>query len=285
MLARDTDWRQGDLLTVDTAAALDLVGATDQGRRVIVITHDCDLPNEGEHYVEVILAELVVKDPKPDPQLSYAKNPRRLHLVYEGAAAEPLILELRHGDRRSVPKGDFAKRAVKDHKLALPVDAKRALKQWLAARYGRPAFPNAFEERLRKRSGKRSVEQRIARILEPEAKYLVGLFFDLGEQRGVEVVDGEPYALSISVVYDATEGGANARLSAERVAGQLRELFEQTYGKPDAATEIALDACEAVADTHLTLADLRRVDQWRLEYLSLRDEEQGDFLPVGEMPV
>jgi hypothetical protein len=101
----------------------------------------------------------------------------------------------------------------------------------------------------------------------------------------VQAVDGEPYALSISVVYDATEGGTNARQSAERVAGQLRELFEQTYGKPDAATEIALDACEAVADTHLTLADLRRVDQWRLEYLSLRDEEQGDFLPVGEMPV
>lgn len=47
----------------------------------------------------------------------------------------------------SVP-GDFAERAVKDNSLAVG-DAKRALKQWLAARYGRPAFPNAFEERLR----------------------------------------------------------------------------------------------------------------------------------------
>ena len=65
---------------------------------------------------------------------------------------------------------------------------------------------------------------------------------------------------------------------------QLRELFENTYGKPDVATEIALDACEAVADTRLTLANLRRVDQWRLEYISLRDDDQGDFLPVGEMP-
>ena len=71
---------------------------------------------------------------------------------------------------------------------------------------------------------------------------------------------------------------------SERVASQLRELFEKNYGKPDVATEIALDACEAVADTRLTLADLRRVDQWRLEYISLRDDDQGDFLPVGEMP-
>lgn len=283
MLARDTDWRQGDLLTCE-AAAVGLVSAMDQEHRVIVITHDCDLPHESELCVEVIVAELVVKEPKPDPQLSYAKNPRRLHLAYEGTEAAPLILELRHVDRRSVPKGDFAERAVKDNSLALPVEAKRALKQWLAARYGRPAFPNAFEERLRKRAGSRTVEQQIARILEPAAKYLVGLFFDLGEQRGAEAVEEEPYALSMSVVYDATEGGSNARLSAERVAGHLRELFEKTYGKPDVATEIALDACEAVADTRLTLADLRRVDQWRLEYISLRDDDQGDFFPVGEMP-
>ena len=284
MLARDTDWRQGDLITCQAAAALGLVGVTHHGHRVIVITHDCDLPHASEHRVEVIVAELVVKDPKPDRQLSYAKNPRRLHLAYAGADAAPLILELRHGDRRSVPKGDFAERAVKDNSLTLPVDAKRALKQWLAARYGRPAFPNAFEERLRKLSGKRTVEQLIAKILEPDAKYLVGLFFDLGKHRGAEAVEGEPYALSMSIVYDATEGGINARLSAERVAGQLRELFEKTYGMPDLATEIALDACEAVADTHLTLADLRRVDQWRLEFISLRDDDQGDFLPVGEIP-
>lgn len=137
---------------------------------------------------------------------------------------------------------------------------------------------------MRKLSGNRTVEYLIAKILEPDAKYLVGLFFDLGEQRGAEAVEGEPYALSMSVVYDANEGGSKTRLSAERVAGQLRELFEKTYGKPEVATEFSLDACEAVADTRLTLADLRRVDQWRLEYISLRDDDQGDFLPVGEMP-
>lgn len=285
MLARDTDWRQGDLLTCEAAAALGLLGQTDQGHRAIVITHDCDLPHQSEHCVEVIVAELVVKDPKPDPQLSYAKNPRRLHLTYEGADAAPLILELRHGDRRSVAKGDFSERAIKDNSFALSVDAKRALKQWLAARYGRAAFPNAFEERLRKFFGKRTVEQLIAKILEPYAKYLIGLFFDLGEQRGAEASEGEPYALSISVVYDANEGGSAARLSAERVAGQLRELFEAAYGKPGTAVMIALDACEAVADTRLTLADLRRADQWRLEYVSLRNDGQGEFLSVGEMPV
>ena len=283
MLTRDTDWRQGDLLTLDAAAKLtELNGAVGETHRIVVITHDCDLPNDGETSVEVIVTDVVAA---ANPQFSYAKNPRKLHLGYEIAGGQSIVIELRHAERRILSKAEFAKHAAKDGTASLPVDAKRALKQWLAARYGRPAFPNAFEDRLRKSVGKKNtVERQIGRILEPEAKHLVGLFFDLGEQRTAQVPAGEPYALSISVVYDATEGGAQARQSAEKVASQLRELFEQAYGKPDAATEIALDACEAIADTSITLADLRRVDQWRLEYISLSDDDHGDFLSVGETP-
>jgi len=46
MLARDTDWRQGDLLTCETATALGLVAPADDGHCVIIITHDCDLPHD-----------------------------------------------------------------------------------------------------------------------------------------------------------------------------------------------------------------------------------------------
>lgn len=282
-MTRDTDWRQGDLLTQETAAKLtSLNSAVGETHRVVVITHDCDLPNGSETSVEVIVADVVSA---PDAQLSYAKNPRKLHLGYELTDGRSVVVELRHAERRIVPKVEFEKQAARDDHASLPIGGKRALKQWLAARYGRPAFPNAFEKRLRKVVSKNtSVERRIGKILAPEAKHLVGLFFDLGEQRSAEVPAGEPYALSISVVYDATEGGAQARHSAEMIAGQLRELFEQAYGKPDTATDIAIDACEAVADTSITLADLRRVDQWRLEYISLNDHDHGDFLPIGETP-
>ena len=51
------------------------------------------------------------------------------------------------------------------------------------------------------------------------------------------------------------------------------------------ATEIALENCGAVADTYMTLADLRKVDQWRLEYISLGDEPISHFIPTGERPV
>lgn len=284
MLTRDTDWRQGDLLSQEAAAKLTaLNGAIGEKHRVVVITHDCDLPHDGETSVEVIVADVVEK---VNPQFTRAKNPRTLHLSYEMANGSPIVVEIRHTARRVVPKDEFEECAVRDGNASLSADSKRALKQWLAARYGRPAFPNAFEDRLRKSIGRRNtVERQIGKILEPEAKHLVGLFFDLGERSSVDAQPGEPYSLSISVVYDATEGGPQARESAERVACELRDLFEQAYGQPDIATEIALDACEAVADTSITLADLRRVDQWRLEYISLGGDDHGDFLSLGEVPV
>lgn len=196
-----------------------------------------------------------------------------------------MYVELRHVDRKQVSKALFAKSGPRDGNFLLPADEKRTLKQWLAARYGRPAFPNAFENRLRKTVGKKSVEYRIAKILAPESSHLVALFFDLGEDIAIELEEATPYFLSISVVYDATQGGPNARASSEKVASELQMLFEHAYGTVDTATEIALDACSAVADTFMTLADLRKVSQWRLEYISLGEDPAGDFLPAGELPV
>lgn len=175
--------------------------------------------------------------------------------------------------------------ASKESAVILPVDEKRILKQWLAARYGRPAFPDAFEARLRRVVGKRTVKEHIDKALaQPETRHIIGVFFDLGEQRGMEMPDKEPYALGVSIVYDAVEGGPSARQAAETAAQGLRQLFEKAYGPPDRATEIALDSCQAITDTAMTLAALRRVDQWRLEHISLRDGEMGGFLPTGETP-
>ena len=283
MLGRDTPWRQGDLLTADSARALDLVGPDDTTNHgVIIISHDCDLPHDAEPFVEVIVVDVIEKS---DPALSHAKNPRRLHMTFENGDCPAIIIELRHTNRKEVLKTKFKEEAVKDDSTLLGDGEKRTLKQWLAARYGRPAFPNAFEARLRKLvHSKRTVEWQIAKILEPVAMHLVALFFDLGEQRYAELAEGIPYAISITLVYDSIEGGPSARQAAEDTARQLRSIFENAYGEVGNTTEIAIESCEAVADTMITLADLRRVDQWRLEYLSLGDQDAGDFLPVGEIP-
>ena len=53
-------------------------------------------------------------------------------------------------------------------------------------------------------SKKESVEDRLGKLLEKVSAHLVGLFFDLGENRAVELTGGTPYDLKIIVVYDAS---------------------------------------------------------------------------------
>lgn len=53
MLGRDTEWRQGSLLTGEAAIALGLVDDSDLERLCVVISHDCDLGNDNEEKVDL----------------------------------------------------------------------------------------------------------------------------------------------------------------------------------------------------------------------------------------
>lgn len=87
--------------------------------------------------------------------------------------------------------------------------------------------------------------------------------------------DGNPYHLSISVLCDATEGGFALKTESEEVAKALVNLFHGVQGIPANSAEIALERCQAVADTSITLDDLRIVDQWRLEWDEVLHLTQG----------
>ena len=275
------DWRQGDLLTPESVGELPaLAGCTGGQRRVVVITHDCDLAREEdlEPTVEVIVGDVVEK---ANAAFLYAKHPRQLHLAYKDTNGRDVFVELLHTKRQVISKKEFAN-AHKDCCLSLEDREKRTLKQWLAARYGRAAFPNAFENRLK------PLKDKIKKITEGVDEYLVAVYFDLGENASKELPDSEPYDLSIFLIYAESDAGgqplAQAREEAEQAAAKLHGSFERVFGKPEDATEIALDRCAAVADTNFTLGDIRRMLHWRLEHLSLRDEVSGDFVPVGETP-
>jgi len=282
MPGRDTVWRQGSVLTRPDAIEADLIDevSADQ-KRAVIVTHDCDLPNDREAHVEIIVGTIIAA---PSKEFARARNVRRLHLAFNAQNDSKQFLELQITDKQSIPKTYLSAEKQPDRDWILPDEEKRALKQWLAARYGRPAFPNAFETHLRKKIGKYSVEQQLGKALEKVSGYLVGVFFDLGESRAVELVDGAPYDLRIVLVYDASEGGQAARLAGEQAASGIKAIFEKAYGSPDSATEIALENCEALADTFFPLSDLRKVDQWRAEYISLRQDPPEPFIAAGEIP-
>lgn len=282
MLGRDTPWRQGSVIAQADAIAAGLFDETSSSlKRALVITHDCDLTNDREPEVEVMVGDVVDKLNK---QFARARNVRRLHLAFDTQSGNQQFIDLQITAKQSISKSLIAG-SKPDGGWVLSDEEKRSLKQWLAARYGRPAFPNAFETHLRKNvSKKETVEDRLGKVLEKVSAHLVGVFFDLGENRAAELTDGSPYDLRITVVYDASEGGQPARLAAEEVVSEIRDIFQSAYGPPEAATEIALESCEAVADLRFPLSDLRKVDQWRAEYISLRQDPPESFLAVGELP-
>ncbi|MGK2913138.1 MAG: hypothetical protein ACSLE5_01565 [Porticoccaceae bacterium] len=99
MRGRDTEWRQGDVLTDEHAYALGLIESRDSDRRVVIISHDCDLSHPEEKFVEVIVGSLV---PASDSKYANARNPRRLHLNFESAPGKDMPVELRHADQQQV---------------------------------------------------------------------------------------------------------------------------------------------------------------------------------------
>jgi len=270
--------RQGCILSDEDARKLQLVDA--DGSVIVIISHDCDLASESDEYIEVIVGTMQAKS---NSLYENARSPRCLHLNYSTLDANSFYVELKHSAKKHLSKQKIAGMQFSD--VLMPtLEKKHILQQWLAARYARPAFPDAFESRLRKKVGKKDTIKRIEKIMESVSCYLLALYFDLGEDRLSELNEGQPYFLSISVVYDTIEGGPEARGHAESVAQALKELFIEIYGSPDSATDIVLEECVAIGDDEIRLSDLRKVYQWRLEHLSFQDSPPSSVMMSGQLP-
>ncbi|SUI90716.1 hypothetical protein [Shewanella morhuae] len=281
MLVPGTSWRQGHVLKHDDAVSLGLLKPDETNQKVVVITHDCDLQSNSEKNVELMVGPLK----KGSSQMKRAKHPRILDLCFENPENNNKnAIELKHERKHILPKQNF-QCEVNDNNFNISAEEKQGLKQWLAAKYGRPAFPNAFEERLRAfDDGKKIIfEKEVATIIAANAEHLIGIFFDLGEDRFNDLDEGTPYEISIIVVYDAVTGGPDARKCAEETSSNLKTLFTQFYGDPTLGHSelISLDKCSAVADINFSLYALRTMDQWRIEYISIEDETLGDFIGAG----
>lgn len=275
MLPRDTLWRQGHVLTQASSSSLRLIDRDSEEKYAIVITHDCDLPHQDELQVELIVGSKV---PKAENLYSCARSIRCLHLMYLAPPSLPFFIELSYAKRHCVDKEQFDALAKHNQNLQLPPEQKRILKQWLSARYGRAAFPNSFQTRL---SADKKLKDKLTKIIASSQMHLIGIYFDLGENRFEELPDDTPYYLRISIVYDSLEGN-RPRTTAVDCAAKITHLFHECFGTPDRAIKIALDSCEAIADIHFSIADLRKVDAWPLEYISLRENPQSSFLTTTE---
>ena len=250
------------------------------GARAVVITHDCDLDNDGEDFLEILIG---VPIPTLVGDFTRAKNSRKLHLPF--GQTEELLLELIQRPKKCIYWEQFRFVTAPDSSFDLTHQSKKILRRWLATRYGRPAFPNAFETRLRKaQQGNKSLLKELDAIIKSKTEHVTGVFFALGADRYTELAPGQPYELRIYVLYEAESLNPLAKQFGTEVASKLQALFLKYCGPPETSKTICIDACEAQSIDSFTLFDVRKTDQWRLEYFSLGADAEDNGIDDAQTP-
>lgn len=264
---RETKWRQGHVLPSCATEHFGLSNATDAAATcVVVISHDCDLANDNlgvEPDVEVIVGRIV---DKPDGNFSWGKAPRKLH--YTGIrAGAPVTFELASTDKRSLPKAQLA---PFDPSVEFAIDGTNlsVLRSWLASRYNRAAFPDTFVNRMKELKA----DQKLAKTLEGHGGLISFVYFDLDGGTNVERAQGDPYRLSIVLVYPTGEDAAESGDKADALAEQVGDLVQ---GRLDGhADRIILEVCFAVSEDDLPVSRARLLTQWKLEHMTLKANEE-----------
>ncbi len=269
---RDTPWRQGHVLTAEAIQALGLSHPeTPESTCVVVISHDCDLANDAlqiEPDVEVIVGRQL---PQGDGNYFWARAPRTLH-VDVLRADTPAVVELIATAKALVPKEALAAFAP-DTAFSFPGKSLSALRSWLGVRYNRAAFPDPFVDRL----SQFKVDKRLQKIIEPLGNLLSAVYFDVDGSQEVDHSDGSPYDLKIVLAYPPGDDPENTADEVEKLEAAIEDLFfkkhfDQATGKWNG---IALKGCMSISEDDLTVSKARLLTQWRLEYMTLKaDEEQ-----------
>ncbi|ANH69821.1 hypothetical protein [Mitsuaria sp. 7] len=271
---RDTPWRQGHVLGADACAAFGLKHAeSPEATCVVVIGHDCDLANDNlsaEPFVEIIVGRML---PRANGNFSWGKAPRTLHVDMQRAGTV-LTVELVATDKASLPKAQLA-RFMPDEWFELEAKQLAVLRNWLGARYNRTAFPDTFVSRMKSTQ----VDMRLAKRLEAKGALVSFIYFDLDGGEVIERPEGDPYELTIVLVFppgaDPDEASDQADQLAQEVFADCQRRLPSTDAQPN--KDILLKGCFAISEDDITVAKSRELAQWRLEHMSLRatDEQLG----------
>ena len=174
--------------------------------------------------------------------------------------------------KRFVPKQVLAAFAP-DTTYSFSGKSLSALRSWLGVRYNRAAFPDPFVSRL----SKFKVDKSLAKLIEPIGNLLSAVYFDVDGGKEIDHSDGSPYDLKIVLAYPPGDDPEQTADEVEKLKASIDALFSKKYF--DSATGkwngIALLACMPISEDDLPVSKARLLTQWRLEYITLKaDEEQ-----------
>lgn len=270
---RDTPWRQGHLLGHDAVKTLGLLHALEPDQTLVVVaSHDCDLAQalEVEPVVEVVVGRLVTEK---DGRCTHAKNARKLHVEFTGAAV--FWAEFEAPAKISISKS-VLNEFVRYPEAHLSPENHTILQLWLASRYRRSAFPDEFERRLKEFK----LHEKIAKTVKPHGELITGVFFEVDE--GAEVTrDGpdETYTLDIIILHSADPDFAAAETAAKAACNAIEKAFKEKLLDPTNTWQhIELRFCDPVSESVLTYQEFKQMKRWWLEHISLAAVPQQSVL-------
>jgi len=244
----------------------------DAGQETVVMTisHDCDLTCDDlavEPHAEVIVGRIVAN---ANGNFSWGKSPRTLHLpMLKGGAV--VTVELVATGKRLIEKTALAQ--FDPHPDFAPTEKALAiLRGWLSARYNRGAFPDTFVDRMKATK----FDAKLAKLLEPCGDQISHVFFDVEQGALIEKAEGDPYDLSIVLVYTPGEDAEKAEELADALTEQVEALAEERLKD---GTAIVLRNCIPISEQELPVAQARVMTQWRLEHMTHKgDDHPGPVL-------
>lgn len=250
---REKGWRQGSILQNEDVR--DYLGSSETPSDEIVgivITQSCDLVHhslEGEPSVEILLGKIV---DKPNPSFRFSKHPRKLHLHLAHTDTNEQFVELVPHEKSIVAR-ELLKDIEPDPARFLPEQDLRVLTSWLAARYDRPALPDAFNDRIHASiKGQEKIAKRIS-------DSVLALFIDI--QPFEELPPEEVYIVNfVAVVPKGFEGDfSSIKAEVEAFCDLLRA------GNVDVTAKTLLEN-----KAPFTL--ITQFKRYNLDYLSLRQD-------------
>jgi hypothetical protein len=270
---RSTPWRQGSIL--DQKVLWEVAPGSPASFQkfdiAVVVSHDCDIAADPpiEPGVEAIPGTF---PPEKDGSLTHAKAARKLHLALtEPSENRQRFAEFTAGDKFQIPKAKLVNHAPSS-KYVISAKDIEILRRWLAARYRRQAFPDAFEKRFDR------VEDRLKDILKKSSSHLRAVLFDLDDEKLAQsACSEEPYSLGIYLVHTSDPNPSESLKAAEATKAKIEKAFQDRYMQAGQWTGIELAYCDVISDNALTYLQYLQLAEWRLEGLSLRSD------PVGPM--
>jgi hypothetical protein len=228
------------------------------GRKLIVLSHDCDLVNESyeaEPYVELLVA--VPKETKHRNGLLFnGRNPRKLQFLAQENGEERLYEIDIHAkyrvERRILEKGS------RDASITIRQRDVATIAKWASRRYSRPSLPSAFMDRIK------PVKDKILRKMKRDGEDIVhvALAFNTVE----ELANDKPYRVFLWIV---VEPGVCENDELEQraigIVSELRKLLAQCNG-------IEVEDADLRKTSDVSLLDWQTLIRFDLDYLSPDDE-------------